>query len=111
MSSLSEKHCVPCEGGAAKLTVDEAHARLETLNAWEANPDYTIICKKFTFPNFYHTMAFVNAIAWVAHKEKHHPDITCGYNYCIVCYTTHALSGLSENDFICAAKVDQLGNS
>lgn len=53
-------------------------------------------------------MAFVNAVAWVSHREDHHPDITVGYNKCVVNYTTHALNGLSENDFICAAKVDKL---
>jgi 4a-hydroxytetrahydrobiopterin dehydratase len=53
-------------------------------------------------------MAFVNAIAWMAHQENHHPDLEVGYNHCLVRYSTHAIAGLSENDFICAAKVDQL---
>ncbi|MEO6564242.1 MAG: 4a-hydroxytetrahydrobiopterin dehydratase, partial [Nitrosospira sp.] len=68
----------------------------------------TLIRKVYNFNNYYQTMAFVNAVAWVSHREDHHPDITVGYNKCRVEYTTHAVNGLSENDFICAAKIDTL---
>ena len=64
--------------------------------------------RTFTFADFHATMAFVNAVAWMAHREDHHPDLTVGYNRCRVEYSTHAIGGLSENDFICAAKVDAL---
>ena len=62
----------------------------------------------YVFKNYYHTLAFVNATAWISHRENHHPDIQVGYNKCIVSYSTHAIDGLSENDFICAAKIDML---
>jgi 4a-hydroxytetrahydrobiopterin dehydratase len=66
------------------------------------------IRREFRFKNFYETMAFVNAVAWISHREDHHPDLELGYNRCVVHYSTHAISGLSENDFICAARVDAL---
>lgn len=62
----------------------------------------------FKFKNYYQTMAFVNAVAWLSHREDHHPDLAVGYNHCLVVYMTHAIQGLSENDFICAAKIDGL---
>ena len=72
------------------------------------NEDHTELCHDFTFDNYYETMAFVNAVAWMAHQENHHPDLTVGYNHCLVRYTTHAMQDLTENDYICAAKIDQL---
>ncbi len=108
MKELHTKHCVPCEGGAQALTRLTAETLLADLSQWQLSADAKKISRRFTFKNFYHTMGFVNAIAWVAHHEKHHPDMQVGYNYCEVAYTTHAIDGLSENDFICAAKVDKL---
>ena len=67
-----------------------------------------VITKTYEFKNYYQTMAFVNAAAWISHREDHHPDMTVGYNKCRVDYSTHAINGLSENDFICAAKLDAL---
>ena len=66
------------------------------------------IRRLFEFSNFHETMAFVNALAWIAHREDHHPDLEVGYRRCLVRYRTHAIGGLSENDFICAAKVERL---
>ena len=66
------------------------------------------LTKTFQFEDHYQTMAFVNAVAWISHREDHHPDLTVGYNKCRVEYSTHAIGGLSENDFICAAKCDAL---
>src|SRR6476469_9701213 len=66
------------------------------------------LVKVYPFTNYYQTMAFVNALAWISHREDHHPDLRVGYNQCRVEYTTHAIGGLSENDFICAAKCDAL---
>jgi 4a-hydroxytetrahydrobiopterin dehydratase len=66
------------------------------------------IRREFRFKNFYETMAFVNAVAWISHREDHHPDLDLGYNRCVVHYSTHAIGGLSENDFICAARVNAL---
>lgn len=106
--TLQEKRCAPCEGGTAPLTADEITALLKQLNSWEVIAEGKEISRKFSFKNFYHTMAFVNAIAWIANQENHHPDLAIGYNYCHVRYSTHAINDLSENDFICAAKVDAL---
>jgi 4a-hydroxytetrahydrobiopterin dehydratase len=69
-----------------------------------------MIAKTYHFQNYHETIAFVNATAWVSHRENHHPDLNVGYNQCRVTYTTHALDGLSRNDFICAAKIDELFN-
>lgn len=108
MTDLTEKHCVPCEGGVAKLLPAEVKKLLAHLPNWESNEGFTQISRDFKFRNYYQTMAFVNAIAWMAHQENHHPDLEVSYNHCIVHYNTHAIGGLSENDFICAAKVNAL---
>lgn len=107
---LQSKHCLPCEGGVPALTKDKIDIFLGKLNNWQVNAEGTRITRRFTFKNFYKTMAFVNAVAFIANQENHHPDMEIGYNYCIMHYTTHAIHGLSENDFICAAKIDALGN-
>jgi 4a-hydroxytetrahydrobiopterin dehydratase len=108
-NKLGNKKCIPCEGGVAALTAKEIAVFLPNLNDWQVSPDHKSIRKQFSFKNFYHTMAFANAIAYIANKENHHPDLKLGYNYCEVLFTTHAINGLSENDFICAAKIDLLG--
>ncbi len=106
LSKLSDKVCKPCEGGAPPLSHSVSDKLLEQLNGWQRKD--TVICKTYPFKDYYQTMAFVNAIAWVSHREDHHPDLKVTYNSCQVVYTTHAVHGLSENDFICAAKVDAL---
>lgn len=108
MNELNTIRCVACEGGVPPLTPDEVHQLMGQVKNWEVSGDGKSICKRYTFKGFYKTMAFVNAIAWIANQENHHPDLQVGYNYCLVQYTTHAISGLSKNDFICAAKVDAL---
>jgi 4a-hydroxytetrahydrobiopterin dehydratase len=108
MEQLHEKRCLACEAGVRPLTHDDIQQLLKKVKNWEVNADDTMITRRFTFKGFYKTMAFVNAIAWIANQENHHPDLEVGYNYCVVHYTTHAIKGLSENDFICAAKVDAL---
>lgn len=100
--------CVGCEGGIPALTQDEIKPLLLQLNDWKVSSDGKHISKRFIFKGFYKTMAFVNAIAWIANQENHHPDLQIGYDYCLVQYTTHAISGLTKNDFICAAKIDTL---
>ena len=79
---------------------------LQELNEWEQTGKE--IAKTFRFKSYYETMAFVNATAWISHREDHHPDLEVGYKQCRVRYSTHAIGGLSENDFICAAKIDSL---
>lgn len=108
MANLETKHCIPCEGGTSPLDSKTIHQYLKQVNAWELIADGKEIVRTFQFKNYYHTMAFVNAVAWIAHQENHHPDLEVGYNRCRVRYSTHAIGGLSENDFICAAKVDTL---
>jgi 4a-hydroxytetrahydrobiopterin dehydratase len=105
---LTDRHCKPCEGGVAPLSRAEAEAMLDQTMAWELSADGKSIRRHFQFKDFYRTMSFVNALAWVANREDHHPDFSAGYNYCAVTFTTHAIDGLSENDFICAAKVNAL---
>jgi 4a-hydroxytetrahydrobiopterin dehydratase len=103
---LTNKQCKPCEGGVPPLTQAEIDVFMKELVGWKQSG--AVISKVFDFKNYYPTMAFVNAVAWVSHREDHHPDMTVEYNKCTVAYTTHAIKGLSENDFICAAKVDAL---
>lgn len=108
MSDLTKKHCVACEGGAQPLSKKEASLMLAQISDWQLNDSGKEISKVFKFTNYYETIAFVNSLAWVAHKEDHHPDLEVGYNKCHVHYSTHAIGGLSANDFICAAKIDDL---
>lgn len=108
MTHLSDKKCKPCEGGVAPLDSKTVHEYLKHVSDWELDSTSKIISKTFKFKNFYHTMGFANAIAWIANQENHHPDLQVTYQRCTVSFTTHAINGLSENDFICAAKVDRL---
>ncbi|MGB6977344.1 MAG: 4a-hydroxytetrahydrobiopterin dehydratase [Gammaproteobacteria bacterium] len=108
MSNLAEKKCLPCEGGVPPLERTAVEQLLKQLQGWRFNATKNAIQREFQFKNFYQTMAFVNAIAWIAHQENHHPDLEVSYNHCVVYYSTHAVNGLSENDFICAAKIDRL---
>lgn len=107
-NNLADKKCVPCEGGIPSLNKDEVLKYLKLTPNWIVNSDNTIIYRKFEFKGYYKTMSFVNAVAWIANQENHHPDLEVSYNFCLVKFTTHAISGLSDNDFICAAKVDKL---
>ena len=106
VSDLASGKCKPCEGGVAPLKEQEVWNLLKQLSGWEFSNGR--IVKVYQFKNYYQTMAFVNAAAWIPHREDHHPDMTVGYNQCRVEYMTHAINGLSENDFICAAKLDKL---
>lgn len=106
MTGLADRKCKPCEGGVAPLTADEAVVLLKRLNGWALAGG--MLTKAYDFRNYHETMAFVNATAWISHREDHHPDLTVGYKQCRVAYITHAIGGLSENDFICAAKLDAL---
>lgn len=106
--NLTNKHCVPCEGGVPPLELKAIEDYLKSMPGWKLNDQKNTIKKVWHFKNFYETMAFVNAIAWISHQENHHPDLEVGYNQCTAHYMTHAIQGLTDNDFICAAKVDQL---
>lgn len=106
MNNLSQKQCIPCEGGVDPLTVEQADALLTEFDGWVRTGNQ--ISKTYEFGNYYQTMAFVNASAYISHREDHHPDLLVGYKTCKVTYTTHAVDGLTENDFICATKLDAL---
>ena len=106
MTDLAKRKCKPCEGGVAPYDAAQTKAMLQQLKAWVVEDGKLV--KLYSFRNYYETMAFVNALAWISHREDHHPDLLVGYNKCRVEYSTHAIGGLSENDFICAAKADAL---
>jgi 4a-hydroxytetrahydrobiopterin dehydratase len=109
VTELSDWKCVPCEGGVAALTKAEAEKLRAKLAAdWQLSDDAKSIRREFRFKDFYRAMSFTNAIAHIANIEDHHPDIEVGWGYCRVVFTTHAIQGLSENDFICAAKIDKV---
>jgi len=108
-SDLKEKHCESCEGIGEALHAEQIQNLMPQLSQeWQVSDDNKTIKRSFRFKDFYQTMAFVNAIAWIANTENHHPDLECGYDYCHVTFMTHALQGLTHNDFICAAKIDAL---
>jgi 4a-hydroxytetrahydrobiopterin dehydratase len=107
MSTLADRSCKPCEGGVAPLTPAESQKYLAQVSpAWAVSADNKTLQREFKFKDFYRTMSFVNALAHVANIEDHHPDLEVGYSHCRVTFTTHAIRGLSENDFVCAAKLD-----
>lgn len=105
---LTQAKCEACEGLTHPLSENQIQNLLPQVNEWLVINDATAIRRAYRFKDFYQTMAFVNAIAWIANQENHHPDLEVGYNYCNVVFTTHAIQGLSHNDFICAAKIDKL---
>lgn len=108
---LSEQKCAACEGGVSPLERAEAERFLAQVSeAWGLSEDAREIHREFRFKNFYHTIAFVNAVAWIANREDHHPDLEVGYNRCLVRFSTHSIGGLSRNDFICAAKIDAIAS-
>ena len=104
---LAAKKCIPCEAGTPPLSPDEVRKYLPEAEGWEVLEDKKIQ-KKFRFKNFVESMAFVNKIAQIAEEEGHHPDIHIIYSRVTIELMTHAIGGLSENDFIMAAKIDKL---
>ena len=108
-TDFAHRKCQPCEGGVAPLDVAQAREFLNSLHpGWSLAADGKSIVRSFDFPAFSRTIAFTNAVAWVATVEGHHPEMTISYSRCVVVYRTTAIDGLSDNDFICAAKVDRI---
>ena len=110
MSKLADKKCIPCEGNIPPFDKSEIHKYLKKVDGWDVknNDDgYYFLIKEFTFNNFRESQNFINKVSDIAEKENHHPDISFGWGYAIVNITTHAIEGLSENDFILAAKIDK----
>lgn len=108
MSELKNQHCKPCEGGVCPLDPVASIDQLEQVPGWQLSKDGKYIYRDIKFANFTGTMTFINAMATMSEAEGHHPDFSAGWGYCNVTYTTHAIGGLSENDFICAAKINEL---
>jgi 4a-hydroxytetrahydrobiopterin dehydratase len=105
MNPLAQQHCRPSQA-CTRLVGAELAAQLAQAPGW--TQDGGAITKTFGFPDYHRTMAFVNAVAWIAHVEDHHPDLAVSWGRCTVRWNTHDVGGLSVNDFICAAKVDAL---
>ena len=106
---LADKRCRPCEGGVEPLSAEQSQELMQALHKdWKLSEDGLEISRRFEFPAYGGTLAFANAVAWIAISEGHHPVLTIHYGSCDVSYTTHAIDGLSDNDFICAAKIDRL---
>ena len=107
--TFAERRCGPCAGGVTPYTADAARSALAAIDpGWQLDPSGLAIERLFRFRDYYRVMSFVNAVAHIANTEDHHPDLTVSYNSCRVRYTTHEIKGLSDNDFICAAKIDRL---
>ena len=111
MTDLKNKKCVPCEGGVPSLDLNEIHKYQKKVDGWDVKPNEKKIYylqKNFTFKNFLESQNFVNKVGTISENESHHPDITFGWGYAKIIITTHAIEGLSENDFILASKIDQI---
>ena len=113
MDKLSDKKCVPCEGNILPFDVDEIHKYLKQVNGWEVKNDENksyFLVKNFKFKNFLESQIFINKVGEVSEEENHHPDILFGWGYAKIKISTHSIEGLSENDFILAAKIDNITN-
>ena len=107
-NQLSTGKCEPCSGNTPKLNFEEISKYLSQLNEWSVNDNQEMIFKKFKFSNFNKALKFTNQVGELADKEGHHPDISIGWGYSLIMLHTHAIKGLSINDFILASKIDQL---
>ena len=111
MTDLSQKKCKPCEGGISALDISEIHKYQKKIDGWEVKSNEKKIYfleKKFKFKNFLNSQKFINEVSKISENEGHHPDILFGWGYAKIKITTHAIEGLSENDFILAAKIDNI---
>lgn len=106
--ALAAAHCLPRRGSEHRLAEARVRELLPQVPGWELVEDGRALSRTYTFPDYYRTIAFVNALAFIANREDHHPDLGVHYDRCVVRYSTHDVGGLSENDFICAAKADAL---
>ena len=114
MSELSKKKCLPCEGGVIPFDISEIHKYQKKVDGWDIiqnEKKIFLLQKKFSFKNFIDSQNFINLVGKISEEEGHHPDINFGWGYAVIKITTHAIEGLSENDFILAAKIDQITNA
>lgn len=103
------QHCQPISQGNKPMTPGEIENYLNKVGQqWCVNIENSNLTREFTFKNYLETMAFTNAVAWIAHQQDHHPELTVTYNRCKISYSTHSVQGLTKNDFICAAHINQL---
>ena len=107
-SSLTQLKCEPCSGNTTKLSSEDIQKKLSELNEWQLNDNKEMIFRKFNFKNFKKALHFINLVGELAEEEGHHPDISLGWGYCLIMIHTHAIKGLSINDFILASKIDQI---
>tara|TARA_B100000963_G_scaffold177932_1_gene154672 strand:- start:815 stop:1162 length:348 start_codon:yes stop_codon:yes gene_type:complete len=108
---LSNKKCLPCEGGVIPFDVSQIHNYQKKVDGWDITKDDSeifLLHKKFEFENFLKSQNFVNEVGKISEEEGHHPDISFGWGYAEIKITTHAIKGLSENDFILASKIDKI---
>tara|TARA_B100000497_G_C7616966_1_gene370576 strand:- start:7 stop:351 length:345 start_codon:yes stop_codon:yes gene_type:complete len=113
MKRLEEEKCVPCEGGVLPFDISEIHKYQKKVDGWDIIKDENkifFLFKKFTFKNFLESQKFINNVGQISEEEGHHPDLTFGWGYAEIKITTHAIEGLSQNDFILAAKIDKITN-
>jgi len=111
MDDLLKKKCLPCEGGVLPFNLSEIHKYQKRVDGWDvikSDVGIFFLSKNFKFDNFLESQKFVNSVGKISEKENHHPDISFGWGYAKISITTHAIEGLSENDFILAAKIDQI---
>jgi 4a-hydroxytetrahydrobiopterin dehydratase len=106
---LGARDCEPCRGGVPPMEMDAARGLMAQIDpAWVLSEDGTMLSRRFEFKNFGKAMQLANAVGFVGEQQGHHPDIAFGWGYCSVTWSTHEIGGLSENDFICAARVDAI---
>lgn len=105
---LAAQSCEPCQGGIPPLSLDEARKMMDQLTGWTLSPSGKEIARRFEFKGFAKAVEMANLAAWLGNKQGHHPDIAFGWGYCAVTFTTHEAGGLTQNDFICAARLDAL---
>jgi 4a-hydroxytetrahydrobiopterin dehydratase len=113
MNDLLNKKCAPCEGGVLPFDISEIHKYQKKVDGWDIIKNEKkkfYLYKKYEFKNFLESKIFINKVGDISENEGHHPDISFGWGYAEIKITTHAIEGLSENDFILAAKIDQLTN-
>ncbi len=110
LAALAQTHCIPRRGGEHRLSTARIAELMSQLAGWELAENGHALTRTFRFKHYYETIAFVNALAFIANREDHHPDLSVHYDRCMVRFSTHDVGGLSENDFICAAKTEALMN-
>ncbi len=113
MSELFNKKCVPCEGGVVPFDISKIHEYQKKIDGWSIiknDKEIYFLEKEFKFQNFLKSQKFTNEVGKISEQEGHHPDISYGWGYAKISITTHAIEGLSENDFILAAKIDKIVN-